>query len=137
MSASWFLVSTHLIWIFGSKLILSNNKSSTALWVGDTCLIVGLRPLLIIMITASLSSKIVMHGFDVFRIGSARWPDGPPQSGVAQRVNLLPVSGVGEAVDGEKIGRTRDEGTFIKGMTNDGMIFEAHKQFVKPLSPNA
>ena len=26
MSASWFLVSTYLIWIFGSTLILSNNK---------------------------------------------------------------------------------------------------------------
>ena len=45
MSASWFLVSTYLIWIFGSKLTLSNNQPSAALWVLDTCLIVGLRPL--------------------------------------------------------------------------------------------
>ena len=44
MSASWFLVSTYLIWIFGSKLILSNNQSSATLWVLDTCLIAGLLP---------------------------------------------------------------------------------------------
>ena len=37
MSASWFLVSTYLIWIFGSKLILSNSQSSVTLWV-DFCL---------------------------------------------------------------------------------------------------
>ena len=29
MSASWFLVSTYLIWIFGSKLILSNNQRNS------------------------------------------------------------------------------------------------------------
>ena len=47
----------------------------------------------------------------VFGIGSARWPDGPPESGVAQGFNQIPVSGVGEAVGGvseavgdEKIG---------------------------------
>ena len=57
-SASWMLVSTYWIWIFGSKLILSRNLSSATLWVLDTCLIVGLRPLIIILITASLSSKI-------------------------------------------------------------------------------
>ena len=39
--ANWILVSTYLIWIFGSK---------------STCLIVGLRPLMIILITASLSA---------------------------------------------------------------------------------
>ena len=44
MSASWFLVSTYLIWIIGSKLILLNNLSSATLWVLDTCLIVGLLP---------------------------------------------------------------------------------------------
>ena len=58
MSASWFLVSTYLIWIFGSKLVLSNNQSRGTLWVLDTRLIVGLRPLIIILITASLSSKM-------------------------------------------------------------------------------
>ena len=56
-SASWSLVSTYLIWIFGSKLILSNNQSSATLWVLDTCLIVGLLPLMIISSTASLSSN--------------------------------------------------------------------------------
>ena len=65
MSANWFLVSTKMIWILGSKLILSNNQSSATLWVRDTCLIVGLRPLIIIMITASLSSKNVKQSAKV------------------------------------------------------------------------
>ena len=56
------LVSTYLIWIFGSNLILSNNQSSATLWDRDTRLIVGLLPLLIILITASLSSK--MYNWD-------------------------------------------------------------------------
>ena len=34
MSASWFLVSTYLIWVWRSKLILPNNLSSATLWVG-------------------------------------------------------------------------------------------------------
>ena len=58
MSASWFLVSTYLIWIFGSKLIRSNNQSTATLWVLETCLIVWLLPFMIILITASLSSKM-------------------------------------------------------------------------------
>ena len=55
MSASWFLVSMYLIWILGSKLIRSNNQSRVILWVLETCLIVGLLSLMIILITASLS----------------------------------------------------------------------------------
>ena len=47
---TWFL-------ILGARLILSNNQSKATLWVLDTCLIVGLRPFIIILITASLSSK--------------------------------------------------------------------------------
>ena len=58
MSASWFLVSTYLIWISGSTLILSSNQSNATLWVLDTCLTIGLRLLIIILITASLSSKM-------------------------------------------------------------------------------
>ena len=42
---------------FGSKLIRSNNQSRATLWVLETCLIVGLLPLKIILITASLSSN--------------------------------------------------------------------------------
>ena len=57
MSASWFLVSMCLIWILESKLIRSNNQSSATLWVLETCLIVGLLPSMIILITASLSSN--------------------------------------------------------------------------------
>ena len=47
----------YLTWIFGSRLIRSNNQSSATLWVMETCLIVGLLPLMIILITASLSSN--------------------------------------------------------------------------------
>ena len=57
MSARWCLVSMYLIWILGSKLILSNNQSRATLWVPETCLIVGLLPFIIILITASLSSN--------------------------------------------------------------------------------
>ena len=53
-----FLVLMYLISILGSKLIRSNNQSSATLWVLETCLIVGLLPFMIIVITASLSSKI-------------------------------------------------------------------------------
>ena len=51
------LVSMSASWDFGSKSFLSNNQSTATLWVRDTCLIVGLRPLIIILIAASLSSK--------------------------------------------------------------------------------
>ena len=43
------------LWI---RLILSNNQSRATLWVLETCLIVGLLPLMIILIAASLSSKM-------------------------------------------------------------------------------
>ena len=43
----------------GAQLILSNNQSSATLWVLDTCLIVGLLPLIIILITAPSSSPHV------------------------------------------------------------------------------
>ena len=36
---------------------LSNNQSRATLWVRQKCLTVGLRPLIIVLITASLSSK--------------------------------------------------------------------------------
>ena len=57
MSASWFLVSIYFIWILGSKLIRSNSQSKATLWVLETCLIVGILHLIIILITASLSSN--------------------------------------------------------------------------------
>ena len=55
MSASWFLVSMYLIWVFGSKLIRSINQST--LWVLETGLIVGLLPFRII-----LSDPIIESG---------------------------------------------------------------------------
>ena len=57
MFASWFLVSKYLILILGSKLIRSNSQSSATLWILETCVIVGLLLLMIILITASLSSS--------------------------------------------------------------------------------
>ena len=42
----------------------------------------------------------------VFGVGRARWPDGPPQSGVARGKRPIPVSGVGVVVGGEKTRRT-------------------------------
>ena len=44
--------------VFG---ILSNNQSRETLWVLDTCLIVGLLHLIIVLITASLVLKHVQH----------------------------------------------------------------------------
>ena len=41
----------------GSNVILSNRQSSLTLWKRDTCLIVAFRTLVIILITASLTSK--------------------------------------------------------------------------------
>ena len=43
----------------------------------------------------------------VFGVGSARWPDCPLQSAVAHGLSLIPVSGVGVVVDGEKTGGKR------------------------------
>ena len=47
MSANWYSVSMYLIWILGSKLILSTSQSCANLWVRETCLIIGLLPLMI------------------------------------------------------------------------------------------
>ena len=57
MSASWCEVSMWRVWILGSKLSLSNDQSRATLWVRETCLSVGLQPLIIISITGSLSSQ--------------------------------------------------------------------------------
>ena len=57
MSASCFLVSMYLILILESKLTLSNNRYLASLWDLDSCLIAGLLPFMIILITASFSSN--------------------------------------------------------------------------------
>ena len=57
MSASWLRLATYVTQIIRSRLILSNNQSSASLWVQDTCLIVRLLLLMIILITASLLFK--------------------------------------------------------------------------------
>ena len=43
----------------------------------------------------------------VFGVASARWPDGPLQSGVVHGFSLIPVSGVGAVVDE---GKTENSG---------------------------
>ena len=57
MSASWCLKQTCLIWILGSRLILSNNQSRATLWVLDKCLTVGF----------SAFDDHLSHGFSVHK----------------------------------------------------------------------
>ena len=77
----------------------------------------------------------------VFGIGLAKRPGSPSRSEIAQGFGLIPVGSAGETVgvgsevaSEEKIGGNGVEGTVNKDMTNDGMIFEAQTQIVKPLS---
>ena len=63
MSASWWLMSMYLIWILESRLILSNHQCRVILWILDTCLLVGLLSFIIILSTASLSSKMYNKAF--------------------------------------------------------------------------
>ena len=53
------------------SIILSNKQSKATLWVLDTCLIVELRPLIIILITASVSSKTYNTALEPERMCSA------------------------------------------------------------------
>ena len=53
----------------------------------------------------------------MFGVGSARWPDGPPQSGVAHGFTLIPVSGVGCVVDEGKTGGKTEK------LRNPGVIW--------------
>ena len=58
-------------------------------------------------------------------VGSARWPDCPPQSGVAHGFSLVPVSRVGVVVDEVKTdGNAENSGAPRSDMVKDGMIFE-------------
>ena len=65
----------------------------------------------------------------VFGVGSARWPDGPPKSGVAHGFTLIPVSDVGGAVDENKTGgKAENSGTPGVTWCADGMILrETHR----------
>ena len=85
-----FLLS-NLIWILGSRLILSNNQSNATLWVRDTCLIVDfnrlwtldlcfvvfktlqlsfddnvIRPFINFSVTASLRFGVGVDALDIF-----------------------------------------------------------------------
>ena len=88
------------------------------------------------------AARLHQHeGNGVFGIGPARRPGSSSPSEVAQGFGLIPVDSAGETVgvgsevaDEEKIAVNGVEGTVNKDMTNDEMIFEAHKQIVKPLN---
>ena len=68
----------------------------------------------------------------MFGVGSARWPDGPTQSGVAHGFSLIPVSGVGVAVDEVKTGGNGvNPGTPRCDTVADGMTFEKHTQIAQ------
>ena len=58
-------------------------------------------------------------------------PDGQQS---AHGFSLIPVSGVGVVVDGEKTGGNGVEGTFNKDMIKDEMTFLDTQRIVKPLS---
>ena len=53
-----WVVLTHLMLIPGSRLIWSNKQSRSTRWVRETCVMVGLQPCMIMLITASLSSVL-------------------------------------------------------------------------------
>ena len=57
------------------------------------------------------------------------------QNGVAHRFSLIPVSGVGVAVDGEKTGGNGVEGTVNRDMTKDEMTFVdmENRQALEPI----
>ena len=101
---------------------------------GEPHWFIGDRPTFTGLFYNTVPATDLRLGLCVFGIGSARRPDGPPQSGAAHGFNLIPVSGVGEAGGDGKIGGIAVEGTFNKDMTNDEMPFEAHEQIVKRLS---
>ena len=65
----------------------------------------------------------------VFGVGSARWRDGRPQSGVAHGFTLIPVSGVGGAVDESKTGgKAENSETPKSGMVRESDDFgETHR----------
>ena len=72
----------------------------------------------------------------VFGVGAARWPDGPPQSGVAHGFSLIPVNDFGVAVEEVKTGRNAENsGTPRSDMVADGLTLEKHKESLKYLEP--
>ena len=72
MSASGCLVSRYRIWILESRSILSTDQSKATLWVLDACLIVGLRPLIIIFNHGFIVLKDIQHSIGT-RMCSAWW----------------------------------------------------------------
>ena len=83
---------------------------------------------------SSAASNRAVSPVPVFGVGSARWPDGPPHNGVSHGFSLIPVSGVGVAVDGEKTGGNGFEGTLNKEMAKGEMTFLDTQRIVRPLS---
>ena len=73
----------------------------------------------------------------VFGVGAARWPDGPPQSGVAHGFSLNPVSGVGVVEDEVKTGGNEENSrtTRTDMVANGADFWETHKGSLKYLEP--
>ena len=63
-SASWSFVLTYCINIPGSLCIVSKSQSRLTLCVRWTCLIFGDRRLIVIFITASLSSRTITYALE-------------------------------------------------------------------------
>ena len=85
-------------------------------------------------VCSPLTSMQNLGSWPMFGVGPNRWPDGPPQSGVAHGFGLIPVSGVGVVVDGEKTRGNGAEGTCNKDRTKDEMTFPDTQRIVRPLS---
>ena len=75
MSVIWFLMSTYLIWILESKLIQSNDQSNATRCVLDTCLKVGLLPLIIIFDNCLVILKDVQTGFTIKKSVRSQEPE--------------------------------------------------------------
>ena len=72
----------------------------------------------------------------LFGVGSARWPDVSPQSGVAHGFSLMPVSGVGVVVDGVKTGGKRDLRNIQERHDQRRNDFFRHTEYRQALEPN-
>ena len=109
---SLFFVSVNLVWVCQRPNVFTSETSS---WPCASCLPTRVR------------------SNCVFGVGSARWPDGPRQCGVAHGLSLIPVTGV---VDEDKTGGKTEKlrNTRVTWWA-DGMILVRHAESPKHLEP--
>ena len=74
-ASSFFFMSTFLIWILGPNWFCQTTNQVQLCGFGDTCLTVGFVPSMIILNTASLSSRNVKHDLEVGRFLRLWWRD--------------------------------------------------------------